>query len=345
MTEFYFALESDANSAAASAAAAAASATAALGSQNAAATSATSAAAQVVLAAAQVTLAAAQVALATTQAGNAATSAAASAASAATASTQAGIATTQAGIATTQASAAAASAVAAAASAASFPSTPFSIANGGTGQITATLARTALGLAIGTDVEAHSANLDAWSLIATSTKQAASANLTTLAGITPGATGQALLADATVAAALATLGITPTGGLSTNGTNLDMTANQKAFAIEYCIDGGGSAITVGTKFGVMMTFAGTISSWDIGLDQSGSIVIDIWKVAKASYPPTVTNSITASAKPTVTAAVDANSSTLTGWTTSFAAGDWLWFHVDSITTAQFATIVLSGPKT
>jgi hypothetical protein len=64
---------------------------------------------------------------------------------------------------------------------------------------------------------------------------------------------------------------------------------------------------------------------------SGSIVIDIWKDTYANYPPTVADTITASAKPTITSAIKSQDATLTGWTTTIAAGDVLAFNVDSVT--------------
>lgn len=107
------------------------------------------------------------------------------------------------------------------------------------------------------------------------------------------------------------------------------------------IDGGGSAITTGTKGYVECPFAGTIVQATVLLDQSGSIVIDVWKDTYANYPPTDADSITAAAPPTVSApATKSQDATLTGWTTSIAAGDILGFNVDSITTATRATLIL-----
>lgn len=106
------------------------------------------------------------------------------------------------------------------------------------------------------------------------------------------------------------------------------------------IDGGGSAITTGTKGYVECPFAGTIVQATVLLDQSGSIVIDVWKDTYANYPPTDADSITAAAPPTVSAATNSQDSTLTGWTTSVAAGDIFGFNVDSITTATRATLIL-----
>src|SRR6266478_2257713 len=87
-------------------------------------------------------------------------------------------------------------------------------------------------------------------------------------------------------------------------------------AIPFVIDGGGLAITTGIKGDLQIPFACTITSWTLLADQSGSIVIDLWKDTYANYPPTIADTITASAKPTLSSATKNTSSTLTGWTTS-----------------------------
>jgi hypothetical protein len=92
-------------------------------------------------------------------------------------------------------------------------------------------------------------------------------------------------------------------------------------------------------------YACTITSWEIVGDASGSVVIDIWKDSYANFPPVVGDSITASAKPTVSAAQKATSSTLTGWTTSLAAGDYIEVNVDSVTTITNVTLVLNTVRT
>lgn len=75
---------------------------------------------------------------------------------------------------------------------------------------------------------------------------------------------------------------------------------------------------------------GTITRWTALGDASGSAVIDIWKDTYANFPPTVADTITAAAKPTISAATKGQSSTLTGWTTSFSKGDIFRFNVDSV---------------
>ncbi|KKM13587.1 hypothetical protein LCGC14_1714720 [marine sediment metagenome] len=128
-------------------------------------------------------------------------------------------------------------------------------------------------------------------------------------------------------------------------TITEMPANMKLLTITFIIDGGGSAITTGEKGHLEIPFACTINQVTMLADQSGSIVVDIWKRVYADFPPTNTQSITASAVPTVTTAVKSQDSTLTGWTTAIAAGDILAFNVDSVTDIQRLTISLKVTKT
>ena len=122
-------------------------------------------------------------------------------------------------------------------------------------------------------------------------------------------------------------------------------ANTKIDAIEFVIDGGGATITTGVKGYLEIPFACTINRATLLADQSGSIVVDIFKDTYANYPPVVGDKITASAPPTISAATKAQDSTLTGWTTAIAAGDILAFNVNSITTCQRVTISLRVVKT
>ncbi len=110
--------------------------------------------------------------------------------------------------------------------------------------------------------------------------------------------------------------------------------------INVIIDGAGSAITTGIKGDMVVDFACTIKSVTLLADQTGSVVVNIWKQAYGSYPPTVTQKITASAPPTITTALKSQDSTLTGWTTSISAGDVLRFNVDSCTTITRVLVAL-----
>ncbi len=111
-------------------------------------------------------------------------------------------------------------------------------------------------------------------------------------------------------------------------------------SLEFIIDGGGSAITTGIKGDLYIPFDCTITAATLLADQSGSIVVDIWKDTYANYPPTGADAITASAKPTITTATKSTDATLTGWTVTVTAGDTLRFNVDSITTLTRATLAL-----
>ena len=99
-----------------------------------------------------------------------------------------------------------------------------------------------------------------------------------------------------------------------------------------------AALTVVT---VTCPKAGTISKATlITQGGAGSCVVDVWKAPYGSYPPTVANTITAAAKPTISSGVKYQDSTLTGWTTSVSAGDVLAFRVDSSAILTYIAIIL-----
>lgn len=112
------------------------------------------------------------------------------------------------------------------------------------------------------------------------------------------------------------------------------------FDLNVIIGDGVNVISTGIKGDVHVPFACTITGIFALADQSGSIVVDVWKDTYASFPPTDADSITASAPITISSAAKATDTTLTGWTTSVAAGDILRFNVDSATTVTRVTIVI-----
>lgn len=114
--------------------------------------------------------------------------------------------------------------------------------------------------------------------------------------------------------------------------------DQDGFA--FIIDGAGAEIADGIKGDLgPFPYACTLTMVTALADQSGSIVVDIWKDTYANFPPTDADSITAAAPVTISAATKSQDSTLTGWTVAIAAGDILRFNVDSCTTIQRCTIM------
>ena len=120
-----------------------------------------------------------------------------------------------------------------------------------------------------------------------------------------------------------------------------------AAALAFTFGDGTNAIVAASEPDqwVEIPFAGTITGWRLGADVSGSIVLDLWKDTYTNYPPTVADTITAAAKPTLASANKAQSGVLTGWVTTLAAGDWLRVHVDSAATVRRVVLSLSVQRT
>jgi hypothetical protein len=129
-----------------------------------------------------------------------------------------------------------------------------------------------------------------------------------------------------------------------NLSNPSGTIADGELIIEYVMDGGGVPVAPGVRGYLVAPYAGALNAWTLLADQNCNCRLDIWKAPFANYPPTIANSIVASAPPALTADNAAQSSTLTGWTTTFSAGDILAFAVTSNDVAQRLTLSLTGTR-
>lgn len=115
--------------------------------------------------------------------------------------------------------------------------------------------------------------------------------------------------------------------------------------IEIGIDGLGSIPETGVVADIIVPYNMTITKWTIISNISGSIVIDLWKDTYANFPPTVTDTVTGSDKPTLSSATKANSTALTGWTTTWTDGDIIRVNIDSVSTVTKIVLTISYTRT
>lgn len=120
--------------------------------------------------------------------------------------------------------------------------------------------------------------------------------------------------------------------------------DNATFSLTITKDNLGTVLPTGILGDISIPVDCTLTSWTLLADQSGSIVVDVWKDTLANYPPTVADTITASAKPTITTATNATDSTLTGWTTACTAGDTLRFKIDSVTSITRIAIFITAKR-
>lgn len=137
-----------------------------------------------------------------------------------------------------------------------------------------------------------------------------------------------------------------------NFYTLDSSGNEvmlisEVFGIGFSFGDGSAVLTVGAKLAFYIPFACTITEWTLGSvnGTSGSVQLDIWVDSHANFPPTVADTITASAKPLFTSTTKGQSSTLTGWTAAIPAGRWLYINVDSVTSITYLAGTLKCKRT
>ncbi len=113
------------------------------------------------------------------------------------------------------------------------------------------------------------------------------------------------------------------------------------FEIIHEKDAGSELIESGVVGDAYVWWPFVIVGWVIQANVSGSIQFDIWANTFAQDdPPINAESITASAPPAMTSHQQQTSTTLTGWTTVFAAGTALRFNVDSASAIGRYTLTL-----
>lgn len=110
------------------------------------------------------------------------------------------------------------------------------------------------------------------------------------------------------------------------------------------VRGGGGAVdaSVANTVFLYVSEAMTITGVEVlTAGGTGSCVIDIWVDTYANFPPTVADTITASAKPTISSAAKYKDTTLTGWDTSVAADSVIAFKLNSCSTFTQVTVTLT----
>ena len=121
----------------------------------------------------------------------------------------------------------------------------------------------------------------------------------------------------------------------------------KVESINFVIDGGGSAITTGSKGHIHIYSKIEVLGWTVTADQSGSIVVDVKKATYAGFPTLA--SIAGTEKPTLSTAQKNQDLTLTTWTATIDGEadtpSILDFVVDSATTVERVTVSLKVRRT
>ena len=142
--------------------------------------------------------------------------------------------------------------------------------------------------------------------------------------------------------------LTQTGGGMNQTIGIDIPGLLDALTaivnIELIIDAGGNVITTGIKGDIELSFGGTILGWTLLADQVGDITIDIWKDTYGNYPPTVTDTITGGAPPTMSGLIKNQNVNLPTWNRTITAGSTYRFNVSTVSLIRRVTLSLKCQK-
>ena len=119
-----------------------------------------------------------------------------------------------------------------------------------------------------------------------------------------------------------------------------LSGSTRYSALEVILGDGSSVVTVGAKGYVEVPFECYITQGTVLADTTGILVVDVWKDVYSAYPPTNSDSITASNPLMISGTNKVQDSTLTGWDTHLLTGDILGFEVENSQTIEQATVSL-----
>lgn len=111
------------------------------------------------------------------------------------------------------------------------------------------------------------------------------------------------------------------------------------YALNAVVDGGGAVVMPGVKGDLVVEGAGEIEGWSILPDLTGSVVFDIWCKTITEFPPSATDSICGTNKPTL-ANMGKAQGDVSGWSPDLMPGDVLRIVVDSAALIQRVTLEL-----
>jgi hypothetical protein len=134
--------------------------------------------------------------------------------------------------------------------------------------------------------------------------------------------------------------------ITDNGVVLGVNGSSAQTAIEFVMDGGGVSLTPGLKGYLEIPFDCIINRITILGDQTGSVVLDIWRTPYASFSPG-THPVagdTITGLPTIASGLKFQDSVLLGWNVGISAGDVLAFNLNSVSGFQRLTVSLKVTK-
>jgi hypothetical protein len=119
--------------------------------------------------------------------------------------------------------------------------------------------------------------------------------------------------------------------------------------LEFVIDSGNSVISTGMKTYYEVPFNMQLTAVTLLADETGSIVLDIFKCTFAQFDagtthPVATDRVTASDQPTISGGVSSQDVTLTGWVTLWNKGDIIGVNVNSCSLIKRVTMSLKATR-